>query len=270
MSLRYYTNLDGVRAIAALMVMLLHFFSEIETPTRFLQILQKLSIFGGTGVTLFFVLSGFLITRILIHTKSDNHYFRPFFVRRILRIFPLYYFYLILFFYLTPLIVNTTRVSFENQLVYFLYLQNIAMTFHWPSMGPSHFWSLAVEEHFYLFWPFAVYFLSGKNLLRLTLFIIAFALGLRAYMVANSYEVFYFTLTRFDSLAFGALLAVLETKDFFSSKNAKKFILVFFALLVPTIILWTFISGDANSMNQIFKHLILSAIYFSVIGYVLS
>ena len=70
MKLNHYKELDGVRAIAALMVMFFHFFSSIETNSKGLLLIKKLSIFGQTGVSLFFVLSGFLITRILINSKN--------------------------------------------------------------------------------------------------------------------------------------------------------------------------------------------------------
>ncbi len=270
MNLAYYKNLDGIRAIAALMVMLFHFFSSIYISTPCLYILQKLSAFGQTGVTLFFVLSGFLITRILLNTKNSVNYFKNFYIRRILRIFPLYYLFLLIYYYLYPLIFDFTSTISTGKIYYFTYLQNIAMTFNWKASGPWHFWSLAVEEHFYLFWPLVVYFLTGKNLFRFILLIIIGALVLRIYMLTKNYEVFYFTFTRFDSLAIGSLLAVLELKQVFKPENSNKLLVFANFILIPTIILWTFYRGEANIYIQVFKYVLLSFAYFLLIAYVLS
>ena len=213
--LKYYQNLDGVRAIAALMVIVFHFFRETTPNTQLLYIVKEISYFGQTGVTLFFVLSGFLITRILIYTKGTEGYFKNFYLRRTLRIFPLYYLFLLLWYYVAPIFIEMESSSFNQQIYYFSYLQNFARTFDWNVIGPNHFWSLAVEEHFYLFWPFIIFFFSRKNLVRITFGIILFAMVLRAFMLGDGYSVFIFTFTRFDTLAIGALLAVLELKNYF-------------------------------------------------------
>jgi len=252
------------------MVMFFHFFSSITINTTCLSMLQKLSVFGQTGVTLFFVLSGFLITRILISTKNSSNYFRNFYIRRILRIFPLYYLFLLIYYYLYPLIFDFTSTNSTGKIYYFTYLQNIAMTFNWKASGPWHFWSLAVEEHFYLFWPLVVFFLTSKNLIRFILLIIIGAFILRIYMLTKNYEVFYFTFTRFDSLAFGSLLAVLELKQAFKPEYSNKVLIVANFILIPTFILWTFYRGEANISIQVFKYVLLSIAYFLIIAYVLS
>src|SRR5689334_3773086 len=102
MNLRYHKELDGVRAIAAFMVIFFHFWHEGEFNLS--PLLTRISNFGRTGVSLFFVLSGFLITRILIATKESPGYFSSFYIRRSLRIFPLYYLFLSLTFIIIPLI----------------------------------------------------------------------------------------------------------------------------------------------------------------------
>jgi peptidoglycan/LPS O-acetylase OafA/YrhL len=84
--------LDGVRAVAALLVMFLHFSLANHVP----EAIKHISTFGQTGVDLFFVLSGFLITRILVSSRSSPTYFSHFYIRRALRIMPLYYLFLIL------------------------------------------------------------------------------------------------------------------------------------------------------------------------------
>ena len=126
------------------------------------------------------------------------------------------------------------------------------------------------EEHFYLFWPLIVYFFSFKNLFRLILLIILGALVLRIYMLLDNYEVFYFTFTRFDSLAIGALLSLLEIKNVFKSENSFRFLLLTIVIFAPTVILWSFVTGQSNILIQIFKYVLLSFTYFALIGYVLS
>jgi peptidoglycan/LPS O-acetylase OafA/YrhL len=270
MRLEYYRNLDGVRAIAALMVIMFHFFTTVEINSSTLSILQKTSVFGQTGVTLFFVLSGFLITRILISMKEHNGDFRAFYARRILRIFPLYYLFLLMYYFLVPLLMGSGITPFKEQIYYYTFLQSFTETFNWNVDGPDHFWSLAVEEHFYLFWPFIVYFASVKNLYRLIGLIIIGAFLLRIYMLSLNYDVYYFTFTRFDSLAIGALLSLLELKNFFIKENASKFLWLTIGIFVPTGIIWMFFTGESNNVIQVFKYLLLSFTYFALIGYVLS
>ena len=158
----YIKELDGIRAIAAWMVMFLHFFQMLNINTGIFFYINKVAIFGGTGVSLFFVLSGFLITRILISSKLKKNYFKNFYIRRSLRIFPLYFLFLLFYYVAYPLVLNEKFVSFHNQIYYWVYLQNFALTFNWTSVGPLHLWSLAVEEHFYLIWPLLVYLLDIK------------------------------------------------------------------------------------------------------------
>lgn len=269
MKLTYYKNLDGVRAIAALMIMVFHFFGGIVPNSTTLKFLTKISIFGQTGVTLFFVLSGFLITRILLESKGSHNYFKNFYLRRALRIFPLYYLFLFLYYYLVPYFIGPQEPDFSNKIYYFTYLQNFAETFNWNVNGPEHFWSLAVEEHFYLFWPFIVYLFSNKNLTKIIIGIVIGAMLLRTFMINNGYEVFYFTFTRFDSLAIGAFLAILEQQNFLQEKNSKLFLFLLIGLFVPTVAMWIFFTGEANKYIQIFKFLFLSSIYFSIIAYLL-
>jgi peptidoglycan/LPS O-acetylase OafA/YrhL len=265
MKLEYYKNLDGVRAIASLMVMFFHFFQNVETN----YFITRLMNFGQTGVSLFFVLSGFLITRILLYTKENKNFFKNFYFRRSLRIFPLYYFYLLIFYFGFNFFFNKDSPSFLEGFHYFVYLQNFATTFNWNEVGPSHFWSLAVEEHFYLFWPFIIFFVNRKKLLYIIIFIIVFALILRFIMVSQRLSVFYFTFTRFDSLAIGGLLAILELKTFFQKNNGFKFLFVAICSFSILILIYYFFKGEENVIFQMFKYLGLSLFYFGIIGYLL-
>ena len=158
--------LDGVRGLAVLMVMTFHFFQRDDW--RHIPIgraLTSISHIGQTGVDLFFVLSGFLITGILLDAKGSPHYFRTFYVRRVLRIFPLQYVALAFFFFVLPLIANVPWVPFGDQLWGWLYAINLHTTFSSTEARlPGHFWSLAVEEHFYFIWPAVVLMCSRRRI----------------------------------------------------------------------------------------------------------
>lgn len=265
----YLKDFDGVRGIAALMVMVYHFFfNYINSPKgSFMYYIAKASMFGQTGVTLFFVLSGFLITRILLNTKKQDNYFQTFYVRRVLRIFPLYYLFLIIFFFVNPLINGNQIISADKQWYYWVYLQNFAITFNWDNAGPIHYWSLAVEEHFYLFWPIIVCFVDTKHLSKIIYLIICFAIVMRYILFSNGYEVFYFTFTTMDALAIGSLLAIQERNEIKSGKMfPNKFILLFFSTLIPLFFLWFIVSGKSMLWLQVFKFLLISVVYYSLLG----
>jgi peptidoglycan/LPS O-acetylase OafA/YrhL len=207
--------LDGIRGFAVLVV-LIHNVSYIADPDRslLLRLVTTVTATGWVGVQLFFVLSGFLITGILLDTAQSPDYFRSFYVRRTLRIFPLYYAVLALAFLVMPGILGLAWWSEQvtrNQLWYWLYLSNWTGPFKHSVEGLSHFWSLAVEEQFYLLWPLTV-LLAGRGRLRtICLGLFAGALlcriGLRAagLPAATAYE---FTIARCDALAIGGLLAL--------------------------------------------------------------
>jgi peptidoglycan/LPS O-acetylase OafA/YrhL len=259
--------LDGIRAVAALMVMMFHFIGHRGESQR----IMHYAVIGQTGVDLFFVLSGFLITRILMRSKNDEHYFRTFYTRRVLRIFPLYFLFLIIFFFLLPPLLSQPIPSFHSQIWTWLYLQNIPATFPgFQSSGPDHFWSLAVEEHFYLIWPLMVIVLSPKRFMNLVFITLAFPPVLRLIFESLGIGVYYFTLTRMDSLAFGALLAALLGDN---ELGRKRFVLLFRFLLVaiPALFLPTFVlfSGDGLGWIQVIKISLIPAFYFALIGFCL-
>jgi peptidoglycan/LPS O-acetylase OafA/YrhL len=171
--------------------------------------------YGAFGVDLFFVLSGFLITGILFDSLQDDGYFRKFYARRALRIFPLYYGVLLVWFLLTP---AWHLVWGDMGWLLVFYLQNfraaqIMVFTPGHDIGLFHFWSLAVEEQFYLVWPAVVFFVRGRRrLLLFTLAGSAAALLLRIVFLATGGSPFFVhagVLFRADSLLLGGALALL-------------------------------------------------------------
>jgi len=210
-------ELDGVRGMAIVAVTLYRFSKELDAAASpALAMAKGLLSVGGRGVDLFFVLSGFLITGILLKTKSKSGFFRNFMARRALRIFPLYFATLLVCLFVLPslLATNIFDLPYRNQFYLWTYTSNFLMAREnsW-CFGPlDHFWSLAVEEHFYLLWPVAVYFLSLRALLRLSV-AIAIGVGIIRSFVSISPEwnvaVDVLTVFRCDALCMGAILAVI-------------------------------------------------------------
>ncbi len=207
-------SVHGVRGLAVLGVMASHLFPG-DVKTLLERAVGATLSFGATGVDLFFVLSGFLITGILYDSLSDSGYFRKFYARRTLRIFPLYYGVLLAILLFYPWL----HITYHRQLwAYVFYLQNTDAVISanvWQSarVSLSHFWSLAVEEQFYLVWPLAVFFLRDiKKLLWACLAFSTIALVLRFYLAFHhaAYHIINCnTLCRADSLLMGAALALL-------------------------------------------------------------
>ncbi len=162
---------------------------------------------GWIGVDLFFVLSGFLITASLLATRGRGDYYRVFFVKRTLRIFPLYYCFLAGF-------VIWNGIPFAQHVWYWVYLGNFRNAFGNSISSLNHFWSLAIEEQFYLVWPFVVRRLQAKQLERLCYGMIGGFFAVR-YIVVHwplPTPEFVYALFRFDSLAFGALIAIWQSE----------------------------------------------------------
>jgi peptidoglycan/LPS O-acetylase OafA/YrhL len=208
--------LDSVRGVAILSVLVYHAtVFTMDTPRSGLDRLYLNVVGAGwCGVDMFFVLSGFLITRILLHTKTQEGYFRNFYARRVLRIFPLYYF--AVFAYL--ILASIFHLQYGRGAAPWLltYTSNLIVSFNPSFVMPlpmAHFWSLAIEEQFYLFWPLAVLLLSRRGLLRAcaAFFVLAFAVRISMVEADNVFGAYRFTLCRLDSLVLGGAVAVLMT-----------------------------------------------------------
>ena len=230
--------LDGLRGFAVFIVILYHLFPYLKGFS-----------FGWMGVNLFFVLSGFLITGILLNTKDSPNYYTNYLARRILRIFPLYYLFLILFFVgfsltVIPSLIPDYAYLHNHQLWYWLYIQNWLPLFDtdYPSLNIlSHFWSLAIEEQFYIFWPFIVYITPRKNMLFVCVSLILFSITCRLIFYTDEAlfsRVYTFTLTRLDGLAIGSALAVMIRDPYYINllnRYTLKLALVLAALLAITV-----------------------------------
>ena len=180
----HYRALDGLRGLAILLVFTTHIYTNVAFfRNSSIGGVLALAASGWIGVDLFFVLSGFLITGILITTVNGPRYFRNFYIRRVLRIFPLFYGVLLLLAVLTPVLHLEWH---SGHIAYLFYCQNIAMTVNpglvqvAPAVYLGHFWSLAVEEQYYMLWPLAIWLLRDeRRIMRLCLVLIACTILLR-------------------------------------------------------------------------------------------
>lgn len=207
--------LDGIRGIAVLLVILIHTFT-LQNTTPPVSYITRFAAIGWLGVDLFFVLSGFLITAILLRTNPTVRDARNFIMRRALRTWPLYYAVLFLALYVlrfTPIYASTgLNDAYRNQLWFHLHASNILFSLRqsWSANCLSHFWSLAVEEQFYLVWPFVVLPLRGRLVPWACLALIATAILTKCLLLWNGagmLPIFASTPAKADALAFGALAA---------------------------------------------------------------
>jgi peptidoglycan/LPS O-acetylase OafA/YrhL len=228
--------LDGIRGIAVLLVLFCHatqrpFGHGAEADASFVGIdraILSLARLSWTGVDMFFVLSGFLITGILFDAKGKDHFFRNFYARRTVRIFPLYYACLILFLvifpampdwfnYLDPETKQLPRWGhrYSGDLWYWLYHSNYHQSWteqfgHTTDHIIHTSWSLAIEEQFYLMWPLVCYFCTRKTLLRVTVVMFFGSMVLRAALLQKGWWniAMGWTPFRLDGLAAGAFIAL--------------------------------------------------------------
>ena len=232
----YIPELDGLRGIAILMVISFHYFNQYS----------PIFSFGWSGVDLFFVLSGYLITSRLIYTFDKPHYFYRFYKNRALRILPLYFAVLIGFFLIIYLLISNSNLPGyqfykRHAASFFLFFQNWSLMGH-PNLIENHlqhFWSLAVEEQFYLVWPFFIYFFSKSKYLNSILIIwIICVIALRTTLFLlnpSIYEIyFYNSFCRMDAFIVGAILFFIHQKKI--QPFPKYTVILTFILLIAGII----------------------------------
>ena len=195
---------DGLRGIAILAVVLYHCHPRLQGT-----FLERFVIWGWSGVSLFFVLSGFLITGIILDSKDSPRFYSNFFARRFLRIWPVYWLLLFLFYFFFPFVFSGYRWMFHDiaaapWLLLLLFVQNL-----WPialpgSIGPT--WSLAIEQQFYVFWTPIARRVPPRWLLAVAVVMLSISPFVRLFygdrFAATN------TLTHLDGLAVGSLIAI--------------------------------------------------------------
>jgi len=206
----HFETFDALRFLSFFLVFLHH---ALIPSTSFLQLFTKS---GGIGVIFFFVLSGFLITYILLHEKLNNGKIslKHFFIRRILRIWPLYY-AMIFFAFLTPFLLDVFQLTSANEgyepnwIMSLLFLENYQMiiTESFPNVSPLRvMWTLCIEEHFYIIWGILLSVISIKRIPLMILISLVFANIIRpvySFMGVSHSDIF----TNIDYFAFGAIPA---------------------------------------------------------------
>lgn len=223
----YMPVLNGYRGIAILLVFMLHSVSDIagEKAESLDAVYKNIMTVGWIGVDAFFVLSGFLITGILLDSQEKLHWFRNFYARRMLRIFPVYYAFLAIFIgVIHPLLRG---FEYENnldnsQIWYWFYLEN----WQWIFQGVFkieplvHLWSLAIEEQFYLVYPALIYFLPRRFLSWFLVTISLVALLFRSWLLLINpladnlpQAIHIHPFCRVDTLAVGCLIALWMRSD---------------------------------------------------------
>jgi peptidoglycan/LPS O-acetylase OafA/YrhL len=179
---------------------------------------------GWTSVDLFFVISGFLITGILLDTRDAPQRWRNFFARRVLRIFPLYYGVLVVLFVVLPVVWPHQQVTAiqPDQPWYWAYAVNFLAIAKagepWSALGTGHFWSLAIEEQFYLVWPIVVWCCTPRTLLRVALGTMIVSFALRCWLVLadpfhTAWSSYVLIPAHTDGLMVGAALALVARRQ---------------------------------------------------------
>ena len=208
-----FSGLDGLRGVAAIGVMLYHFAMQTRPEHTPLAVLKLVAIVGPR-LDLFFVLSGFLITGLLLDSKHKEHYYRDFYARRMLRILPLYYGALTILFVVPHLIpvegAVRFQVPFKDQIWYWLYLQNFRPL---PPLFIGlawHLWSLAIEQQFYLIWPIVILKTSRETALKICGVLIVTSILYRIFgHFGAAGRTVWPTPSRLDGIAVGAALALM-------------------------------------------------------------
>lgn len=261
---QYLVQLDGLRFLAVTLVMLDHWLGEHN----------RLPL-GYFGVNLFFVLSGFLITRILIHSKltderlqrSHGHSLRQFYIRRSIRIFPIYYLTLFI------LAIVGFQAAREHFFWFFTYTQNIWIILNQTWFGAlDHLWSLAVEEQYYIFFPFLILFIPIRHLPNLLISLIAIAVLLRIYLFITQAPwmvQFVFMPTCLDAFGLGGVLAyllVFHKEKFVKIAGNPLYWLLGLIFYCTNVYLITTNSAPRNIYTDVFERFFTSAFCFFIIG----
>lgn len=212
---KHLLPLDGLRGLAILMVFFYHYGAGgIHSSSRLIRAVSTVFGFGWSGVDLFFVLSGFLITGILYDTQYKEGYYQKFYIRRTLRIFPIYYLFAAICLVILPFAI------WQRGHLFFLAYLGYPAALIWPMLVQfpvrlTHLWSLSIEEQFYFLWPWLIKRLRTQaRILKLCGIVALMALLSRIALAHHDGWNYAFILCRMDALAVGASLAMLKRADF--------------------------------------------------------
>jgi len=250
-------GLDGLRGLAILLVMLVHFWRP-EEKTALGAAMTRAARLGWAGVDLFFVLSGFLITGILMDTRARPGYLRNFFARRVLRIFPLYYLFLAISLLLMPAYfagIGFDRVPGFGHAAdaaawpwYVSYTSNLWMAHHndfSAGLANSLTWSLAIEEQFYLVWPWLILLCPPRRLFAAMAAVFTGAVAFRAGLALSGSHwlpILVLTPCRVDTLAAGGMLAVYVRSPRFRPQTLRRLSRAALFVGLPVFAAWVILS----------------------------
>jgi peptidoglycan/LPS O-acetylase OafA/YrhL len=258
--------LDGVRGLAVTLVVASHLPPTEQTGRSLTGITHFLNS-GWIGVDVFFVLSGFLITDLLLRDKSAPRFFANFYARRCLRIWPLYYAVVLATIALAGASFSTRELAglltFTSN---FVMVGSGRWIYQHGPINLNHFWSLAIEEQFYLVWPFAVYFLPVDRLKKAVGFLIILSFCARLSVIFDPYRplaAYLLTLCRFDAIGLGCLCAIIK-RDGSASRYASA--LRFAAVSGACVLLTILVSESGGLANDTWPMLTLGMASVSVIA----
>jgi len=201
----YIPELQGLRGLAVLAVVLYHCHARLLGTWLYGPVL-----WGWAGVNLFFALSGFLITSILIEARDKPHYFRNFYARRALRIWPVYFLLLVVCYSVPEWFLGDTlahQAHWKTLLAYALFVQNLRHTALPGTLGPT--WSLAIEEQYYVVWAPIVRFFRGRLNWLLPVLLLAMVAASPIFRLSHAHWLnTTHTLIHLDGIAMGSLLAL--------------------------------------------------------------
>lgn len=252
----YIPQLDGLRGLAILLVVTFHYFG-------FLKIFSL----GWTGVDLFFVLSGYLITSRLYQLKKDKKYFYNFYLNRALRILPVYYLTLTVFYSAFNVLLDSKNLFvlnyYNNNLwSFFLFFENWTFINNPPVTNHlQHFWSLAIEEQFYLVWPLFIFIFLHKKYFNKIIILLLSAIVIARSSIYFHHpnpedysHYFYNTFCRMDGFIIGGFLYILQQR--------KKLAPYKYLFLIPAI----FLAQGIIVTNQSHTNIFISTIGYTILA----
>lgn len=271
---KYMPSVEGIRGYGFLLVFVIHYLPAIRltqqgsTAYRVLLGAQEIAYFS---VPMFFVLSGYLIGGILYGTRNREGYFRVFYSRRVIRVFPIYYFALLV------IALGDAALKFHPDYhfwLHFLYIQNLFPDFlkQYNPFLLIQYWSLATEEQFYLLWPLAVWFFpQRKRLFGFACVLIVLIFGIRFLVskyISEPYFIRYCSLTRADAILLGVLLALVYKHSIFTKfKPYAKWVVL--AGVCPVIV-WTLWNGTEWPRSSLGSQIIIPWINFTAVAIIVT